>query len=144
MKNFSEVTATRPDIKISLHLRPIGSPHARIIISDQTLFDGIIESDLCLEHDHDLLTPLDFSIELRDKKYSLEYETAIIVDKILVDDISIIPELSHLFHYENDHDFTDPTCYLGFNGIWSLGTSDCFYRWWHQATGQGWLLEPTS
>lgn len=144
MKNFSEATATKPQIKISLCIRPVGEPHTRIKICDNLIFDGIISSRLYLEHLHDLLMPLDFSIELRDKTYTLDQETAVIVDEILVDGISIVPEMSHYFRYENDHGFREPTCYLGFNGVWSLNTGVCFYRWWHEVTGQGWLLEPTS
>lgn len=144
MKNFSEVTATRSRLKIALWLRPVGEPWAVIKSCDDLIFNGIIKDDICLDVDHDLMTPLSLSIELKDKTYSLDHETAIIVNKITVDDISIIPEMSHHFHYENDHGFTDPTCYLGFNGIWRLDTQQCFYRWWHRATGQGWLLSPTA
>lgn len=144
MKNFSEATATKSDIEISLHLRPIGEPCVRVKVCDIVIVDDVIKCDTEFKHCHDLLTPLDFSIELYDKKYSLEFETAIIVDKMMIDGISIIPEMSHLFEYVNDHDFTEPTCYLGFNGIWRLDTKDCFYQWWHQQSGQGWLLKPRS
>lgn len=28
------------------------------------------------------------------------------------------------------------------NGNWRVRHDEPFYRWWHRATGQGWLLEP--
>lgn len=143
MKTFSEATATRLDIAISIHLIPIGEPKIQVMINDDILFDDILRSPIHLNYQHGLLEPLDFSIQLCDKKYTLEYETAIIVDKVMIDGISMIPEMTHHFHYENDHGFSDPTSYIGFNGIWKLDTRECFYRWWHQVSGQGWLLYPT-
>jgi hypothetical protein len=49
---------------------------------------------------------------------------------------------SHLATYKNDQNVTQPTNYLGFNGTWNLKINEPFYRWRHNITGQGWLLEP--
>jgi len=124
-------------------LRPIGLPWAKIDINGTTIMSGIMTETTYLTHLTDASVPLVLSIELKHKQYSLDHETAIVVDRLDVDSISIVPEMTHRFCYENDHSFTSPTSYLGFNGIWKLDTGDCFYRWWHRCSGQGWLLEPT-
>jgi hypothetical protein len=45
-------------------------------------------------------------------------------DKVTVDDIEILPKYQHLAH--NDQ----------------LVISEPFYCWYHQVSGQGWLLRP--
>jgi hypothetical protein len=144
MKNFLEATATRADLQISLHLKPIGAPFVQVIIGNYPVYDGVITAPTRIEHRHDLLHPLILSIKLSGKEYSLEHETAIVVDKIYINKISLVPEMTHHFCYDNDHGWTAPTSYIGFNGIWKLDTVDCFYRWWHTQSGQGWLLAPTA
>ena len=78
-------------------------------------------------------------IELQNKQYSLEYETAVII-RLSIDDIDIVPKYDYLADYINDHDNHDPTSYLGFNGKWTLTIDRAFYHWLHVHSGQGWLF----
>jgi hypothetical protein len=78
-------------------------------------------------------------IELSNKHYTLEYETAVIIKQLSVDNIDLLSKV-YLADYVNDHNNTSPTSYLGFNGKWTLTFDKPFYRWLHQHSGQGWLL----
>jgi hypothetical protein len=64
----------------------------------------------------------------------------VIVRKIAVDNIDLVPEYDRLATYVNDHNHTDPTSYIGFNGVWTFTVNRPFYQWLHQAQSQGWLI----
>lgn len=144
MENFSQATATQADLQIALYLVPIGLPQVQIVIDNTVVFDDVMTSATYLEQRHDLLRPISIWIELRDKEYNLEHETAILVERFDINKIPLIPDMTQHFVYQNDRGWTSPTNYLGFNGIWRLNTVDCFYRWWHTQSGQGWLLLPST
>ena len=80
------------------------------------------------------------SAELRNKHYTTEYETAVIIKRLSIDNIEIIPQYDYLADYDNDHDNNNPTHYLGFNGKWTLTIDRPFYQWLHQVQNQGWLI----
>ena len=83
---------------------------------------------------------INIDIIMSDKHYSLEYETAAIIRQLSIDNIDIIPRYEYLADYDNDHDFKNPTNYLGFNGKWTLTIDLPFYHWLHKHSGQGWLI----
>jgi hypothetical protein len=130
MKTYSDLTDT--DIQIDLQLKLIGNP--------EFLVNGSRLPQNNLRYCVDLLKPFSIVIELYNKHYTSEYETAVIIEKLLIDNIEIIPKYDYLAEYDNDHGFKNPTNYLGFNGKWSLTIDRPFYHWLHQHSGQGWLL----
>jgi hypothetical protein len=144
MKNFLEL----PDIEqisIELVINPVFdlfAPKVAIKINNQILFAGTMNSTMQFKVQHELQSPIGISIELLNKKYSLEHETAVLINHITIDDIKVIPEHVDQSVYTNDHHYTQPTNYMGFNGIWSLDIDRPFYQWLHLTTAQGWLLEP--
>ena len=147
MNQFSDLLAIDRSISVRITLIPIvqnGAPCVRIICNDCVLFDNQLLGEETWMTGVDLLNAIDLSIELADKKYSAENETAVVIKSIMIDGFEIVPTWTHLATYQNDQNNTDPTSYLGFNGIWRLQISEPFYRWQHRITGQGWLLEPTS
>ena len=81
-------------------------------------------------------------ILMSDKEYDAEKETAIIIKTLKIDGIEIIPQYNHLIDYQNDHNINTKTNYLGYNGKWTLDIDRPFYQWYHQISGQGWLLTP--
>ena len=87
MRNFLEATATRVQLKIALDLRPIGNPCVRVSLGENVLLDGSMSMPLHLEYSHDLLKPLRFTLELSNKEYSQEHETAVIVERFFVDNV---------------------------------------------------------
>jgi hypothetical protein len=135
MNNYLDLLGTDTDIQIKIKLSVIGSPDFSVTIADRQ-WDNQCEIIV----NHNLLTPFSIKVELRNKHYTLEYETAVIIDRISVDNIDIIPEYDYLADYQNDHNNNNPTNYLGFNGKWTLTFDRPFYQWLHQAQGQGWLL----
>lgn len=145
MNVFSDLLAIEYRISVRITLCPImqnGAPCVRTICNDRMLFQGHLLKEQTLATTVDLLEPIDLSIELSSKKYCAEKETAVIIKSVMIDDFDIVPAWTHLAAYKNDKDNTDPTSYLGFNGIWQLAISEPFYLWRHRITGQGWLLEP--
>jgi hypothetical protein len=135
MNNYLDLLDTDTDIQINVKLSVIGSPDFSVIIADNQW-----NNQCDIVSNHNLLIPFSIEIELRNKHYTVDYETAVIIDRISVDDIDIIPTYCYLANYQNDHNNNNPTSYLGFNGKWTLTFDRPFYQWLHQAQGQGWLL----
>jgi hypothetical protein len=130
MKTYSELTDT--DIQIDLQFELIGNPKFTV--------NGVVLTQDNLIYHVDLLSPFSVVIELYNKHYTTEYETAVIIKRLLIDNIDIMGQYDYLAEYDNDHGFKNPTNYLGFNGKWTLSIDRPFYHWLHLHSGQGWLL----
>ena len=130
MKKYSDLPDTKLQLDIELEL--VGDPKFSLQVGPCTDYQSTYYLDL--------LTPFSIIIELHNKVYTTEYETAVIIKRLSIDNISIIPEYTHLAQYDNDHGFTDPTSHIGFNGKWALTVDRPFYQWLHQAQNQGWLI----
>ena len=141
MSKFLDLLATENTLDIVLRLQPLGTPQVVVNINGVVLYQGCLEMPITLQHSIPLLEPLTVSITLFDKVYGAE-ETAVIVEQFTIDDFAIVPAWTQTANYSNDHNYNDPTNYLGFNGIWTLDTNKPFYQWKHNITGQGWLLTP--
>ena len=132
MKNYSDLQDT--DLCLAIELELVGQPEFTVCV------DSTVSTQVVQRYYLDLLKPFSIIIELHNKVYTTEYETAVIIKRLSVDNISIIPEYTYLAEYDNDHGFTDPTSYIGFNGKWILTFDRPFYQWLHQAQNQGWLI----
>lgn len=142
MKTYSDLQDTK--LKLTVDLEIVGRPDFTLSTNPCAVTNQYFTQ--CefkhISHSYylDLLTPFTFVIELMNKDYNSDNETAVIIKRLSVDHISIIPEYTHLAQYDNDHKYTDPTTYLGFNGKWALTIDRPFYQWLHQARSQGWLI----
>lgn len=145
MNRFSDLLASKPSITVSISLAPViaaGIPTVTVQVNQQVLFSGELDQAVQLETTElDLLQPLVISVAMSNKHYDANRETAVIVQSFKIDDFEFVPGHTHLFEYINDHGNSQPTNYLGFNGVWSLTTDRPFYQWLHQVTGQGWLID---
>lgn len=139
MKTYSDLQAIDHKLHCHLILEPIGTPEVAVMI-DGVYTNGKFFKSVVIDVDVDLLKPFSIEIELKNKTYSTEYETAVIIKCLQIDGIDLVPKFDYLAAYINDHGNNNPTSYLGFNGKWSLTIDRPFYQWLHQATGQGWLI----
>jgi hypothetical protein len=140
MKTYSDLQAIDTRLHLHIELEPVGIPDITVSVNDIVDNYPALSNNIMLDYHIDLLDLFFVNIELYNKHYTTEYETAVIIKRLSVDNIDIIPMYCHLADYQNDHNNSNPTTYLGFNGKWTL-TIDCpFYQWLHQAQGQGWLL----
>jgi hypothetical protein len=139
MKTYSDLQAIESGLHCHLELEPVGNPEVAVIING-VYGGGKLFQSVVFDINTDLLKPFTIEIELRNKTYSMEHETAVIVKQLQIDGIDLVPRFDYLAVYDNDHNNTDPTSYLGFNGKWTLTIDRPFYQWLHQAQGQGWLL----
>ena len=145
MKTFSDLLAIDPKIDLCIELEPVshnGCPEFWISVNDNVIRQGTLTHSIKEHCQFNLLDRIKLEIGMKQKKYSVEKETAIIIRSINIDGFELVPNWTHLATYQNDHDNGLPTSYLGFNGTWTLDISQPFYRWRHHVTGQGWLLEP--
>lgn len=140
MNNYLELTATDTDLDCKITVSPVGCPDIVVKISNSVLYQGTLDQTKTLISSLNLMEPFDIVLELRNKVYSLDYETAAIVT-ITVDDIELIPRYNHLTRYNNDQNLSLCSNYIGFNGQWSLTIHCAFYHWLHQAQSQGWLVK---
>ena len=134
-------------IPIEIVLEPIkhnGTPSVRTMCNETILIEGPLRNQKKFCVSVGLLDKIAISIQMSDKLYSAEHETAVVIKSITIDGFEIVPAWTHLAVYHNERNYTDPTSYLGFNGTWQLDISEPFYRWRHRVTGQGWLLEPVT
>ena len=139
MKTYSDLQAIDQRLHCHVELEPVGNPEVAVIING-VYGGGKLFKTVVFDVTTDLLKPFTIEIELRNKTYSMEHETAVIVKQLQIDGIDLVPRFDYLAVYDNDHNNTDPTSYLGFNGKWTLTFDRPFYQWLHQVQGQGWLL----
>lgn len=147
MKTFSDLLDIDPKIDLFVDLEPVshnGCPQFWISVNDKIIEQGTLIHSLRKYCEIDLLDTIKLEIGMKQKNYSAEKETAVIIRSINIDGFEIVPNWTHLAIYQNDHNNGSPTSYLGFNGAWRLDIPEPFYRWRHRVTGQGWLLEPST
>ena len=121
---------------------PVGRPDVEIWANQQLIYQGQLSESMTVSTQLPLLMGLSVLVKLKNKVYSSESETAVVLNKLSVDGFDIIPSFTHLVDYANDHDFKEPTSYIGFNGEWKLEINKPFYQWQHEITSQGWLFQP--
>lgn len=144
MKNFSDLLATDLHLDLALAAEPIGIPDVEIYINQTLLYQGQLLEPMTISQQLPLLSGFVVVVKLKNKVYSSDSETAVNLTRLSVDNFDLIPQWSHLARYTNDHDFTEPTSYVGFNGEWKFEVTKPFYQWQHEATGQGWLFHPVN
>ena len=140
MNNYSELTDIETDLHVKLVLEPVGWPEVCVQIGKNNI-TGIMKEALDIECKMPINEPFSVEIELFNKEYKPDQETAIKIKMLSIDNTIILPGLEHQAQYVNDQNYTNPTNYLGFNGKWTLTFDRPFYQWLHQISGQGWLLE---
>ena len=140
MKNYSDLQVISQLIPVTICLKTIGQPWVNIAVNDNVIDHRPLTDSLIYTEFVDLLNPITISVILYNKIYTQEYETAVVIKRLSVDNIDLIPRYDYLAEYHNDHNNTNPTSYLGFNGKWTLTIDRPFYQWLHQVSGQGWLL----
>jgi hypothetical protein len=142
MKNFSDLLATDLHLDLVLIVEPVGCPDVEIWVDQQLIHQGQLSESVKLSKQLPLLPGFLISVNLKNKVYSSEFETAVRLTKLSIDGFDIIPNFTHLAQYANDHAFNEPTSYVGFNGEWRLEVTKPFYQWRHEITSQGWLFRP--
>jgi hypothetical protein len=140
MKTYSDLQAIDTRLRLQIELEPIGTPDIKTSINGFINDYPRLSSNINLYYYIDLLDLFSVSVELRNKTYSLDNETAVIIKRLSVDNIELIPKYNYLAKYVNDHNNDNPTSYLGFNGKWRLTFDRPFYHWLHEHSGQGWLI----
>lgn len=139
MKTYSDLTTIDHRLLIQLELKPVGTPEV-FVTTPTTHAGGKLFKSVVIETYQDLLIPFEIGVELKNKIYQDNTETAVIIKSLQVDGIDLIPKFDYLARYDNDHANTNPTSYLNYNGKWTLTFDRPFYQWLHQVTNQGWLL----
>jgi hypothetical protein len=132
---------------LKIEVTPVAEPSApccQIIIADKISFDGILKSKVVITEELKIDQTIKLQIKLFQKEYKENQETAIIINTLEIDSISMIPNYIGQVEYDNDHNYSDPTTYLGFNGTWTLDITPNFYMWLHRVDGKGWLLDKYS
>lgn len=145
MKNFSNLLATDSQIITQIKLSGVtdnGAPRVGVFVNDFCLLNSWLNEPITISYSAHILDPIVIKITMNNKEYNQDKETAVIIQSIQVDNIELIPKFDYLAEYINDHNNTNPTSYLGFNGTWILDINRPFYQWLHEKTGQGWLLTP--
>jgi hypothetical protein len=144
MKNFLELQDTEFFLDIAVLLSPVGRPEVDLVINRRVIYSGLLDSPMTFLDQIPVMDPFDIDVTLRNKQYGQSQETACTIDQLSIDCFDIVPGWSQLANYINDHDYDQPTNYLGFNGTWSLVVPIPFYQWKHRITGQGMLLNPST
>lgn len=140
MNTYSDLQDIDTCLQLHIELEPVGTPDIVTTVNGFTQHYPELSNSIVLDYQIDLLDLFSISIELRNKHYTTERETAVIIRRLSIDNIQIIPKYDYLAKYHNDHDYNNPTNYLGFNGQWTLAIDQPFYHWLHRHSGQGWLI----
>jgi len=140
MKTYSDLQAIDTRLHLHIELKPVGTPDITVSVNNIADSYSGLNNIIQLDYHVDLLDIFNINIELHNKIYSLDNETAVIINRLSVDNVDIIPKYDYLAEYINDHANNNPTSYLGFNGKWTLTIDRPFYHWLHLHSGQGWLI----
>ena len=144
MKSFSELQDINRTLPVRIRLDAyyqVQAPQIELTINKHT-WDVKVDTIITREIEVDLLDPILIQVKLKDKDYTKDSTTAIIVRQLSIDKQELLPNYVHLTKYSNDHNMQITTEYLGYNGTWTFDIKEPFYRWLHEVTGQGWLLYP--
>jgi hypothetical protein len=140
MNNYSDLQDIDSRLQLHVELEPVGTPDVTVSVNGFTNHYIGLSNSIVLDYHIELFDLFSVDIELHNKHYTTEYETAVVIRKLSIDNIELVPKYDYLAQYHNDHNNNDPTSYLGFNGKWVLTFDQPFYHWLHKHTGQGWLL----
>jgi hypothetical protein len=119
-----------------------GVPGTVVRINNKVQYSGAVDDTITVCSTVPLLAPISVAITLDNKIYSDRSETAIVIESLTIDGVDMVPRYTDCISYCNDQQKPIQAFYLGYNGVWSFNINEPFYRWWHRASGQGWLLEP--
>lgn len=137
MKNYSDLQGINQTLDVDIDLSVCGNIDVTLKVNGKDLTIARHISFL-----HPILEPICFSVLVANKDYRTDRDSLVTIDKLLIDNINIVPNFNHLTTYNNDRLGGQHTNSLGFNGTWELNIDRPFYQWLHQATNQGWLLDP--
>lgn len=140
MKTYSDLQDIETRLNLVVELEPVGTPTATVIINNKKYDYPVLTTPITINEYLPLIDLININIMLSDKQYTTEYETAVVIRRLSIDNIELIPKYDYLAEYINDHNNNNPTSYLGFNGKWTLTVDRPFYQWLHQANSQGWLI----
>ena len=127
MKNFSEATAIKSDLKLKLvlDLKAVDVCPCQIFINDHLeVYSGLVGTNTFLK-ELPLTDPICIKIIV-----DRIHPQAIEILKLSIDGYEILPK--HL------NQANPPTNYLDFTGTWIFEITN-FYPWYHDITGQGWI-----
>lgn len=122
MKTFSDLLAI--DTSELLHITTVLREQGNIT------YDFAING-ICTQ---DLRIPLLGDIIITCNVYNVEPGSGLEIVNIAVNNLEIMPIYLHRS--------TPQTSYLNQVGCWEFRISAPFYTWYHEISGQGWLLEP--
>jgi hypothetical protein len=128
MKNFSEATVIKSDLKLKvvLELKAVDTCPCQIKINDELIYFGdLIGTNIFISH-IGLCSPINVQMMI-----DRHHPQAIEITSLKIDDNQILPLYQHLA--------TPPTNYLDFTGSWIFNVPN-FYPWFHEITGQGWII----
>jgi len=125
MKNFLELLDTKSDMKVSVKLQIHGYVEYRASINGIQFADAT-EVRLDLNSDINLVIHLD--------KFN-KGSSGIEVTEFFINSLEVLPKYLHLAR--------PSTNYIDEYGQWRFAIPAPFYSWYHEITGQGWLLKPT-
>jgi hypothetical protein len=140
MKTYSDLQDIDSRLNLVIELEPVGNPTTKIIVNNKEYDYPQLSSSIIIDDYLPLMDLINIDIIMSNKHYTLEYETAVIIKRLSIDNIELIPQYDYLAKYVNDHNNNNPTSYLGFNGKWTLTIDRPFYHWLHEHSGQGWLI----
>ena len=124
MKNFLELQDTKSELAVSVQLKIHGTVEYYASINRIQFIDRT-----------EITVPLHSEIVLIVQLQEFEQgSSGIEIEKFTVNGLEILPKYLHLAD--------PPTNYIDEYGLWRFAIPAHFYSWYHNITGQGWLLTP--
>ena len=105
MKTYSDLQAIDSRLHCHIQLEPVGTPEVAVIVNG-VYGGGKLFKSVKFNVIVDLLKPFTIEIELKNKKYSTDQETAVIIKQLKIDGIDLVPRFDYLAKYINDHNNT--------------------------------------
>ena len=96
MKKFSDLLATDLHLDLALIAEPVGIPDVEIWVNQQLIHQGQLLESFTVSTQLPLLSGFLILVKLRNKVYSLESETAVVLTKLSIDGFDLVPLVTFL------------------------------------------------
>lgn len=122
IQNFSDLRGIEPTLTVSVTVKIHG-----LIVGNVTL-----NGELCYPGVNTFTVPLRSRIKLvSDIQNFDEGTSAVEITDLTINGYNVIPTYQHLSSSGN--------AYHDKKGFWTMEIDKLFYRWFHDASGQGWI-----
>jgi hypothetical protein len=143
MKTFCDLLATDLTIKIEIELRPefeLSPPRVTVMVNQhQETF--VLARPRHMQFELLLLDSIDLVVQVESTD-QIDPRRGVEISRLDIDHKALMPHHCRLAELSDNLVQYAPTNHIVQHGQWRFRIDRPFYQWYHDISGQGWLLKP--